>query len=47
MNVRILDAHQDFFMGKTIKVVIQFTIVSVKVYIKLSLKQKLICVDII
>jgi hypothetical protein len=39
MNVRILDAHQDLFMGKTIKVVIQFSIVTVKVHIKLSLKQ--------
>jgi hypothetical protein len=38
MNVRILDAHEDFFMGKTIKVVIQFPIVTVKVHIKLSLK---------
>jgi hypothetical protein len=47
VNVRILDSHQDFFVGKTIKVVIQFTVVTVKVHIELSLKQKLISVDII
>ncbi len=39
MDVRILDAYQDFFVWKAIKVVIQLSVVTVKVHIKLSLKQ--------
>ena len=47
MYVRILDPYQDLFVREAIKVVIQLPVVTVKVHIELSLKQKFVCVDII
>ncbi len=47
MNVRVLDAYQDLLMGKTVEIVIELTIVPMKIHIELCLKQQFICVDVI
>lgn len=47
MNVRVLNADQDLFMGKAIEVVVELAVVPVKIHIQLSLKQQFIGVNVI
>jgi hypothetical protein len=47
MHIRVLDTHYYFLMGEAVEVVVELSVVPMKVHVELRLKEQLTCVDIV